>query len=187
MDLRPGDIVFERSPGWIGRVVRWATRGRHEPETKVNHVGLIVSTEGPEGPEVIEALWRVVRRPLARMEGEIEVWSDDWVGTHPREDIVAQALSYVGRPYGWWKIGAHLVDALLTKITGLEIYLARMSLRMDKYPICSWVVAWAYWRGHSRYRFGVSPQVATPDDIYDFVTKPHCMGWTMVLMREAQA
>ena len=184
MDLRPGDIVCERSPGWIGRAVRWATRGRYEPPTRINHVALGVSVDGPEGPEVIEALWRVVRRPLSRTKGEIEVWRLRGIKDKYRWDIVGEAYTYLGRRYGVGKIIAHLVDALLTKALGREIYAARRFCRQHRYPICSWVVAWAYFRAVD-YAFGVPPTEAAPDDIHDWLTASP--GWELVYHREAIA
>ena len=181
MDLRPGDIVCERSPGWIGAAVRWATRGRYEPETRINHVGLIVSGTGPE---VIEALWRVVRRPLAMTSGEVEIWRPRWLDAAGAKAVVEEAISYLGRRYGVGKIAAHLVDALLTKALGREIYAARQLLCLDAYPICSWVVAWAYYRGAGEY-FGLAPQLANPDDIHDFISSSR--DWELVYHREALA
>ena len=38
---------------------------------------------------------------------------------------------------------------------------------MDRYPICSWLVAHAY--GAAGVHFDVPPGAATPDDIWDYV------------------
>ena len=38
---------------------------------------------------------------------------------------------------------------------------------MDRYPICSWLVAHAFKKAGKT--FGVKPGAATPDDIWDFV------------------
>lgn len=184
MDLRPGDIVFERSPGWIGRAVRWATRGRHEPPTRVNHVGIIVLTQYVgDDPRVIEALWTVRINPISTMQGAVEVWRLAGVNDVSKQRIVDQAIRYIGRGYGWRKLGAHLVDALFTKVRGTETFFFRRLLRMDRYPICSWLVAWVYYRSLFGYSFGVLPQTATPDDIHDHVTSSE--DWKRVYKREA--
>ena len=79
------------------------------------------------------------------------------------QKIVAGAESYVGRTYGWLKAAAHLGDWLL-----LGAYFWRRFARMDRYPICSWLVAHAYEKAGKH--FGVEPGEASPDDIWDFVT-----------------
>jgi hypothetical protein len=75
---------------------------------------------------------------------------------------VAAAERYVGRRYGYLKMLAHLLDWLF-----LGVYLFRRIASMDRYPICSWVVAHAY--GKTGRHFGVAPGAASPDDIWDYV------------------
>lgn len=183
MNLRPGDIVCERSPGWLGAAVRWFTQGRYEPPTRINHVAVVVKGGSPEEAEVIEALWRVVRRPLSMTRGEVEIWR--LRGNTERTLLAAAyAMRYFGESYGWWKIVPHLIDALLIKITGREVYLFRRLLFLDRYPICSWVVAWAYYRAfRGSCTFGVPPSAATPDDIHDFVS--NSPDWELVYARGA--
>ena len=50
----------------------------------------------------------------------------------------------------------------------LGAYVFRRLGRMDRYPICSWLVAHSY--KAAGLHFGVAPGAATPDDIWDFVT-----------------
>ena len=40
---------------------------------------------------------------------------------------------------------------------------------MDRYPICSWLVAHAFAKAGKT--FGVPPGMASPDDIWDFVNE----------------
>ena len=40
--------------------------------------------------------------------------------------------------------------------------------RLDRYPICSWLVAHSYKKAGKH--FGFSARAASPDDIWDFVT-----------------
>ena len=47
-------------------------------------------------------------------------------------------------------------------------YVFRRLTHDDNYPICSWVVAYAY--DAAGRRFGVDPGAADPDDIWDYVT-----------------
>ena len=41
-------------------------------------------------------------------------------------------------------------------------------VRMDKYPICSWVVAYAFEKVGASY-FDIKPNAAAPDDIWDYI------------------
>lgn len=58
-----------------------------------------------------------------------------------------------------------------------EISRGNRSSVVTSTPICSWVVAYAY--AKIGYRFGVSPRVATPDDIDDWI-KANPKEWTQV-------
>ena len=78
--------------------------------------------------------------------------------------IVARAEGYVGKSYGYLKLVTHMIDYFLG-----GRYVARRFTSSDNYPICSWVVAYAYSDGG--LTFGVAPGAASPDDIWDF-----CIG-----------
>jgi hypothetical protein len=80
------------------------------------------------------------------------------------EKIIKGAESYVGRKYGVLKLFAHFADWLL-----LGAYVFRRLAQMDKYPICSWMVAYSFEKGG--VSFGVPPNAATPDDIWDYIQK----------------
>lgn len=172
MKLLPGDIVFERSEGWLGRAIRWFSRRPGEPETWANHVGLILITGW-----MIEALWSVVVSKF--IPGPtFEVWRKRDLSSIQRTAITDWALLYKDRRYGFLKIAAHALDAFITKLRAKETYLIRRLCRMDQYPICSWLVAWAYLKG-AGIEFGIKAQFAGPDDIHDFV-KQKDSGWFRV-------
>ena len=172
MRFLPGDIVFERSESWIGKAIRWFSRRPGEPATWANHVGLIFKPGW-----IIEALWSVV---VSRFQpGPIyEVWRNKDLPAIQRDAVADWALLYKGRKYGVLKIAAHALDAFVTKLRGEETYLARRLCRMDRYPICSWLVAWSYLKG-AGLKFGVEPEFAGPDDIHDFVKRKDS-GWVRV-------
>lgn len=172
MDLKPGDIVFERSGSWIGRTIRWFSRRPGEPETWANHVGLIL-----EPGRMIEALWSVVISEFIPGPA-YEVWRKRDLSSVQRTAVVDRALLYKGKKYGVLKIVAHALDAFVTKLRGKETFFIRRLCRMDRYPICSWLVAWAYLSG-AGLKFGIEPEYAGPDDIHDFVTRKGS-GWFRV-------
>ena len=61
----------------------------------------------------------------------------------------------------------HLLDWILQ-----GAYLFRRLGGIDDYPICSWVVTQSYAKPGKT--IGVPPGAASPDDIWDFVTRhPH--------------
>jgi hypothetical protein len=134
----------------------------------VNHVGIVVEGGSAEDAVGVEALRTVKRHLLALKYGpgsksDIAVYRPINLSDREKQVIVEAAEGYVGRSYGYLKIVAHLLDWLL-----LGIYLFRRLARMDRYPICSWLVAHAFAKADRS--FGVPPGMASPDDIWDFVT-----------------
>lgn len=82
------------------------------------------------------------------------------------ETIVSTARRQIGKKYGYLMIIAHFLDWLL-----LGVYMFRRLVPGSKYPICSWVVAHSF--GRANKHFGVEPEAAAPDDIWDFIVKKH--------------
>jgi len=165
--LHPGDIVLTASRGWFGRSIRACTRSLGESPSQVNHAALVVGRDPFDGPILVEALSTVKRHGLRdayRGGGsDLAVYRPRNVPPEALAAIVRKASSYVGRQYGYGKILLHWLDWLL-----LGAYVFRRLGRMERYPICSYVVASAYAAGG--YTFGVEPGAASPDDIWDFVT-----------------
>jgi len=141
LELQPGDVLVARGKGLLSRAIRFFTRRIGESRTKVNHVGVIVEGGPLADAVVVEALWKVVRRPL--MEGygaedssEVGIFrpinmTDDEIRT-----VVAAANDYEGRRYGVLKLVTHLADWVLQ-----GAYVFRRLTNSDRYPICSWLVA----------------------------------------------
>lgn len=166
--LEPGDIFLTRGNGFISRAIRFFTRHIGESRTKVNHVGLVVQG-GTLGEAVIVEAVRTVRRvklidAYGGERDEVAVFRPTRMSAAQLQHVVASASGYVGRSYGYGKIVLHALDWVLQ-----GAYVFRRLGRMDDYPICSWLVAHAY--GSAGVYFGVDPGAATPDDIWDYVTK----------------
>jgi hypothetical protein len=166
--LKPGDIFLTKGPGLISKLIRFFSRTLGESRTKVNHAGVVVK-EGPlRAAEIVESvavarrcrLWEhygppakdavAVFRPLNLTDEQVAV-------------IVATAERQVGKKYGISKLVAHLLDWAL-----MGVYLFRRLAKNGDYPICSWLVAHAF--SGAGKNFGVDPEAAEPDDIWDFVT-----------------
>ena len=162
--VKPGDVFFTRSNGIIGRLIRVFSRTGGESRTKVNHVGVIA--EWSTGPIGIEALTKVKRHNLYNEywnnTTQIAVYRPINLSSEEIKLIVEKAESYVGDSYGYGKIAAHFGDWLLG-----GRYFFRRFASMDKYPICSWLVAAAY--AAANKNFGCEVGQAEPDDIWDFV------------------
>jgi len=115
-------------------------------------------------------LWRVeIHEVGPRVEGyverggTVEVWRARGLRDCDRVDVAHRLQKYRGRRYGWWKIGVH---ALERAFGGRFVF--RRLLRWDRYPICSWVAAFAF-EPLRHHFFGVDPRLAQPDDIHDCV------------------
>jgi hypothetical protein len=166
--LEPADIFLTRGRGFLSRAIRFFSRGIGESRTMVNHVGIVVVGGETGEAVVVEALSRVFRHPLAEQYGsgddEVAVFRPLNLTPDELRAVVAKAESYVGRKYGYFKIVLHFLDWCL-----LGAYVFRRLGRMDRYPICSWLVAHAYKAAGKK--FGVAAGAATPDDIWDFVTR----------------
>lgn len=178
--LRVSDVVLTAGGGWMSRAIRWATRKRGEPPTKYSHVGQIVVGGALGEAELVEALARVVQRPLAAYAGErVAIYRPLNIPDRELRAIAWRARQGIGRAYGWGKILLHLLDA---KLLG-DRYVFRRLGRVRSWPICSFWVAYTFstvhrytldpagspGRGRDGYHFGVPPGRATPDDIGDFV------------------
>lgn len=153
----------------MSRAIRLFTRVIGESRTKVNHVGVIVAEGDLRTAVAVEALTKVKRHKLWKQYGppcssEVAIYRATNLSEDEIETITKAAESYVGRPYGYLKLLAHLADWFLQ-----GAYVFRRLARMDKYPICSWLVAHSFAKA-GKY-FGVPPGAASPDDIWDFIQR----------------
>lgn len=180
MDFLPGDIICENGTNWLSRSIRWAEHAPGEDPVYANHVAMFTSPA-----DVTEALWKVENRPAAVALAGVsyQVWRHTGLTDAQRQAVAAQALSYVGRDYGVGKIMLHLGDALLTKATGHEIYAFRRMAGVDKYPICSWVVAESYSKALG-LQLGPPPNEAAPDDIWRYMRARPAI-WTRLVNVQA--
>lgn len=164
--LAPGDLFFTRSPTWLGWAIRLFTRSPGESRTRVNHVGVVVRGGLLSEAVVVEALHHVVKRRLMAAYGPprrtpVAIYRLKGLSQDERAAIARKSESYVGRKYGYLKIGAHLGDWLLGRLAGREVYAFRRLAKMDRYPTCDWLAAHVYpeW-------FSDAP---SPDGIWDAV------------------
>ena len=93
------------------------------------------------------------------------------LSTRQKEMLVVKALEYEGRLYGVFKLFTHALDRFFD-----NRYVFRRLATMDRYPICSWIVAYSYKRVLG-LMFGSPPNAAQPDDILDYCVMSR---WTCV-------
>ena len=167
VQLLPADVFLTRSKTVLGSLIRFFTRAFGESRTKVNHVGVVVEAGDARTAVGVEALAFVQKHRLWSRYGnsrrhQVAVYRPLGISTEDVAKIVQGAEKDVGQEYGKVMIVAHLLDYLL-----LGAFVFRRLIRAEDYPICSWVVAWAY--AKAGRDFGVPPAAASPDDIWDYV------------------
>jgi hypothetical protein len=163
MDLKACDIVLTRSETLVGRLIRYFSQSPGEPESQVNHVGVMVTPT-----LIVEAVSKVVRRPLIDAYGpkskqKLAVYRPLFLSGPDEVKVVLKANSYVGRKYGYLKLAAHLADWCLG-----GAYVFRRLCGIERYPMCSWLDAHVF--REVGETFGVEENACEPDDIWDWVT-----------------
>ena len=188
--LLPGDVVCVKGKkSKISFLIRVMSTLRGEPPTVANHVAMMMDDH-----VLVEAIHPcVTERLLLYHYGQ---WPERYeVALFRRNDWTAMlgaklrwaAQHYLGKRYSIGKLVCHAVDWFLTQAWWLfgghgEAYLARR-LTGDRYPICSWLVAWIYERAGRG--FITPPAKAQPDDIWD-----ECMSdpaWRVVFFTDGLA
>jgi hypothetical protein len=171
--LETGDVIHVQSHGLLSFLIRVFSRGPFEPKSWASHSAMVLRVDG--GIEIIEATRKVGRRPIDIYKGRnsklIISRKPGGLDDHFREEIIKKSGYYHGLKYGVGKIILHFLDYIFG-----SIYLFRRLAINNKYPICSWIVAYVYDRVLG-YKFGVEPNAAQPDDISDYCVAD---GWNFV-------
>lgn len=169
MRLEPGDIFLTQGTSFVSRAIRVLTRNVGESRTEVNHVGVVTQTGSEKTAVIVEASSKVIRRTMASYatskSTKVAIYRRSSLHNEEEFAIVNAANRYVGAKYGYLKIVAHFLDWCLG-----GVYFFRRMAFMDNYPICSWLVAYAY--QNAGLGFGVAANAASPDDIWDWVINP---------------
>lgn len=156
-----GDIVFMHDAGWLSRAIRWCTRSKGERPTWANHTAIAYDNNLVVDTRVVVSM--KVSKYFS--PSKYVILRDPVMNGYPSfQNRMKTVLGeYVGKKYGWVKLIAHGFDVFFGG------YYFRKLARMDKYPVCSWVVAESYKKVLERKNiFGVPSWVASPDDIMDF-------------------
>lgn len=178
MEYKPhtADLIFYKRRSLLGRLILYFTRSPGEEKSYASHVAGLIS------PDILlESVLTTIKRPFdITKESRLEIYR--YTGPIPTNDFVdlvaKKANEYHGKTYGFGKVITHFLDAILVKMFKKEIYFFRKINHFHRYPICSWVWAYAYNRALSGYEFGVEPKYTTPDDMHDFVKES--IEWELV-------
>jgi hypothetical protein len=166
--LQTGDVIHVQNRGLLSKLVRFFSRADQEEPSWASHSAMVLRVG--EEIEIIEALWRTVIRPITAYEGEksklLVCRKPGGIDEQQKQKMIEKAEHYKGTTYGYVRIGLHALDRLLN-----NRYVFRRLIKNNKYPICSWLVAYVYDRV-LRYNFGVEPNATQPDDILD-----HCLDY----------
>ena len=169
IELLPGDVFLTYGAGFFSKLIRFFTRTIGESRTQVNHSGIVVAQGDLESCEVVETLLRVRKHRVWERYGpfsldKVAIYRPINLTPEETDTIVVQAVKQVGKRYGIFTVIGHLLDWLL-----LGAYVFRKIFQSKNYPICSWLVAYAFARAGKN--FNVEPGAAQPDDIWDFIQK----------------
>jgi hypothetical protein len=171
--LQTGDIVHTQGRHWLSRAIRWFSRKKDGQRAWASHSAMVL-TAMPDDI-LIEALIQVKVRPASVyfQDGAHVAIHRVTEGLRPsvQREVCLYALGYEGAHYGWPKLILHALDHLI----GDRYFFRRLALD-KRYPICSWLVAWAY-DDVLHQHLGGEPNAVSPDDIMDF-----CMAdqWPLV-------
>jgi hypothetical protein len=175
--LMPGDIFCTHGETFLSKLIRFCSRAPGEPQTRVNHVGIVVEQGTLQTAQVVEALITVQQHSLWSQYGppcidQVVIYRPQGLFPIELERMAAKARSYVGRKYGWAKLATHFLDWCCG-----GAYLFRRLNHADRYPICTWVDEEAVDEVH--WDFGVPLGSTQPDDIDDYcrlhTEKWHCI------------
>ena len=178
--LEVGDVVHVQGDSVFSKIIRWFSQSSNESRTWSSHTGLVL--EVGSIIKVIDTVGvRVAVRPIQSYQNEkskvLVSPVPGGLSFQQKEMLVVKALEYRGRMYGIFKLFAHALDRLFD-----NRYVFRRNIRMDKYPICSWIVAYVYKRVLGLL-FGCPPNAAQPDDILDYCMR---FRWTNVWSESAE-
>jgi hypothetical protein len=174
----PGDIILFAGRGDLySRVSRWIMRTAGEGPTYAVHTAQFIDAGRYIEIDMvgkIRATPDILKKRLARdlwTRRGFEVWRLESLTAGERDAVTRQALSYVGARFGFGKMFTHLLDGLISRAAGRDVFAFRRLNHDTRYPTCSWITAFSYDRA-LHYRFGVPPEWADPDQIADWVSAP---------------
>lgn len=189
-DFAAGDVILFAGQGDLySRVGRWLMRDKGEGPTYSVHTAQFLDAHRvlemdfvANVKSVEDVVHKRYKLDMWKRRG-FEVWRCWTLTEEQRVALTGQAMRYLNVKFGMARFSAHLLDDLIGKLLRREFFFFRHIDPEDRRPVCSGITASVYDRA-LHYRFGVDPECADPDDIYDWVTT-HPDDWVLVFRLEA--
>lgn len=181
-----GDVGGVQGNNFVSRSIRYFETSHAETEsneiTTVNHSFMITSPGNLFTANLSEADWKLRTTPLTQYRFTPTcVHRMIGITDKQREELAIEMALKIGQSYGVFKLFAHLVDGLISKIpgTGRSPRVMRRLCFVESMPICSQAVALCY-RDVLGYEFGMDANEITPDGITDWCNK-HPKEWARIV------
>lgn len=178
MEIKKGDLIFYNKKSIIGKLINKFQRFRGEPKTFASHVGGFISSNSILNVDMNTS---IVDKSSIKNKN-VKIYRNNNINDTQRNEIILFAIDYKNRSYGYFKLITHFLDWVLNRITNKEIFFFRQLNMFNRYPICSWVWAFAY--NKIGYNFGMDPKFANPDNMHDFII--NSVDWILIYDSESQ-
>jgi hypothetical protein len=206
-------ILFASTGDLFSNVGRWMMRGEHEAPTYAVHTAQFLDPRkvlemdatarittidyvltrrywhGPFRALLPPSAWAWLDEKFGSRYFQglwkprgFEVWRCHALSTDQRMALTHAALKYLNVRFGYLKFSAHALDDAICKLLRRNVFLFRHIDPLDRHPVCSGITASVY-DTVLNYRFGVDPECADPDQIYDWV-HAHPDEWLLVFRLE---
>jgi hypothetical protein len=183
--FRAGDIILFAGQGDLySRVARRMMRLPGEGPTYSVHTAQFISARYILEMDMVariktidDVLHKRGNHDMWQRRG-FEVWRCRTLTRAQREALARQTLAFRHRRFGGLAFLMHLLDGLISQVARRDVYAFRRLNHLNRYPVCSEITAVAY-DAALHYQFGVAPDCADPDQIYDWVTS-HPAEWEQV-------
>ena len=187
-----GDVILFAGEGDLySKVGGWLMRNGSEGPTYAVHTAHFLDAQRVLEMDFVvrikslnDVLNRRYKFDMWKRRG-FEVWRCQTLTDDQRRALTRELLRYLRVKFSMAKFFAHLLDDLIGKLVHREFFFFRHIDPEDRRPVCSGITASVYSRA-LHYRFGIDPECADPDDIYDWVTT-HLAEWVRVYRLEAYA
>jgi hypothetical protein len=172
VDFRPGDIIFTRDDSKLSRLIRKFSTSYKEDPSIASHTALVYD-HGRVIESAVVTRIKTLKEFRERNKAGISVWRAD-ISVENAVCMQNRCLRWVGKKYPVWKLFPHVADWYLSMLQGklfgkiTHPTFFRRLCKLNAYPICSWLVAYAYDECVKKDFFGVPVWSAQPDCIHDW-------------------
>jgi hypothetical protein len=169
-NLLPGDVVLVHKPSPISRLILGVMAAFQDDPVRFSHCLLVVQDD-----VCVEAGTTVRLCSLGETLGKSLRWKAMRAtlgSAQDRANLARYALTHEGETYGYWRLFMQFLD---------HVFRTRRFTEADKldHPICSSLIAEAYWLQFNERVNGKEWEDVDPDDFDDDV-----MRWTLIAEKD---